>query len=146
MTSGLNTWQDAFCTKKVKHIRYKEVDGFVLDKNRILHKFIKLKYTIESTIVVPRKLTSLIIIEFYNGKGLQGISYTVNMIRCYLWWVGMQKDVHQHINNCQLCIQFLPNQLYTLPMHLEIPKVPFPGCVMDYIGPLPATSKATGIH
>ena len=26
-------------------------------------------------------------------------------------------------------------------MHLEIPKVPFTGCAMDRIGPLPATSK-----
>ena len=55
----------------------------MLDKNRILHKFVKLKYTIDSTIVVLRKLTSLIIIEFHSGKGHQGISHTVNMIRCY---------------------------------------------------------------
>ena len=53
----------------------------------------------------------------------------------------MCRDVHQHINSCQLCIKFLPNQLYTLPMHLEIPKVPFTGCAMDCIGLLPATSK-----
>ena len=26
-------------------------------------------------------------------------------------------------------------------MHLEIPNVPFAGCAMDCIGPLPATSK-----
>ena len=26
-------------------------------------------------------------------------------------------------------------------MHLEIPQVPFAGCAMDCIGPLPATSK-----
>ena len=31
--------------------------------------------------------------------------------------------------------------LYTQPMHLEIPKVPFTGCAMDCIGPLPAMSK-----
>ena len=28
-------------------------------------------------------------------------------------------------------------------MHLEIPKLPFPGCAMDCIGPLPATSKGS---
>ena len=90
---------------------------------------------------MPRKLTSLIIIEFHNGKGHQGISYTVNMIRCYFWWVSMHRDIHQHINSCQLCIQFLPNWLYTLPMHLEIPNALFAGCAMDCISPLPATSK-----
>ena len=73
-------WQDAFCTKKAKSIRSKEEDGWVLNKNGILLKFIKLKYTIESTIVVLRKLTSLIIIEFHNDKGHQCINCTVNMI------------------------------------------------------------------
>ena len=53
----------------------------------------------------------------------------------------MYRDIHQHISNCQLCIQFLPNQLYTQPMHLEIPRLPFAGCTMDCIAPLPATSK-----
>ena len=53
----------------------------------------------------------------------------------------MCRDIHQHISNCQLGNQFLPNQLYTQPMHLEIPEVPFTGCAMDCIGQLPATSK-----
>ena len=126
--------QDTFCMKRAKIVRSKQVDGFVLDKNGILQKFVRLKYTVEPTIVVPRKLTSLIIIEFH-------ISCTVNMIRHYFWWASMHRDICQHINSCQLFIQFLPNQLYTLPMHLEIQKVPFAGCAMDGIGPLPATSK-----
>ena len=45
----------------------------------------KPKYTIEPTIVVPHKLTSLIIVEFHNVKGHQGISHTINMMRCYFW-------------------------------------------------------------
>ena len=99
-----------------------------------------IRYTIEPTIVVPRKLICLIIVEFHNGKGHQSISCTVNIIRHYFWWTSMCGDIHQHISSCQLCIQSLPNQLYTQSMHLEIPKVPFTGCAMDCIGPLPATS------
>ena len=101
-------------------------------------KEVKLKYTVEQTIVVPRKLTSLIIVEFHNAEGHQGISCTVNMMRHYFWWVGMCRDVHQHVNSCKLCIQFLPNR-----MHLEIPPVPFTGCTMDCIRPLPATLKGS---
>ena len=78
-------------------------------ENNILRKVLKLRYTIEPTIVVPRKLTSLSIVEFHNSEGHHGISCTVNMIRCYFWWAGMHRDVHQSIHNCQLCIQFLPN-------------------------------------
>ena len=115
--------------------------SFLLDHNSILRKVIELKYTTEPAIVVPRKLTSIIIIEFHNAKGHQGISRTVTMIKCYFWWIGMWGDVHQHINTCKLCIQFLPSKMYTHPLHLEIPQVPFAGCTMDCIGPLLATSK-----
>ena len=97
--------QDTFCMKKAKTMRTKQVDGFVLDENGILWKMVRLRCTIEPIIVVPRKLTSLIIVEFHNGKGHQGISHTVNMIRCYFWWIGMCRDIHQHISSCQLCIQ-----------------------------------------
>ena len=67
-------WQDTLCMKKAKSLRSKQVDGFMLDKNSILHKFVRLKYTVDPTIVVPRKLTSLIIVEFHNGKDHQGVS------------------------------------------------------------------------
>ena len=91
--------------------------------------------------IVPRKLTNIIILEFLDGKDHQGIIQTVNMMWRYFWWIGMRKDVHQHINTCKLCLQFLPNKVYTQPMHLEIPQVLFAGCGMDSIGQLPTTSK-----
>ena len=75
-------WQDTFCMKKAKSVRSKQVDGFVLEKNGILWIFVRLKYTLEPTIFVPRKLTSLIIVEFHNGIGHQGICHTVSMRRC----------------------------------------------------------------
>ena len=59
--------------------------SFLLDNNSILRKVVKLKYTVEPTTVSPRKLTSLIIVEFYNAKGHQGISHNVNKMRCYFW-------------------------------------------------------------
>ena len=130
-----------FCINKVKAMRTKHDHSFMLDNNSILRKRVRLRYTIEPTIVVPRKLTSFIIAEFHNVKGHQGINHTMNVIQCYFRWVGMHWDVHQHICNCQLCIQFLHNWLYTQHMHLEILKVPFTGCAMDCIGPLPASSK-----
>ena len=101
--------------------------NFILDENSILR--------------VPRKLTNITILELHNGKGHQGISCTVNMMRRYFWWIRMQRDIHQHLNTCKLCIQFLPKRVYMQPMHLEIPQVPFSGCAMDSIGQLPTMSK-----
>ena len=76
-------WWHTFCIKKVKALRTKQDNSFMLNDNSILWKIVRLRYTIEPTIVVPRKLTSLIIVEFHSGKGHQGISHTVNMIRHY---------------------------------------------------------------
>ena len=53
----------------------------------------------------------------------------------------MWRDVHQHINTCKLCIQFLPSRVYTQPLHLEIPQGPFVGCAMVSTGQLQITSK-----
>ena len=92
------------CKSKVKEMKEKLDPSFLLDSNSILRKVVKLKYTVELTILVPRILTSLVIVEFDNAKGHQGISYTVNMMRCYFWWIGISRDVHQHISSCKLCI------------------------------------------
>ena len=133
--------QDRFCKNKVKEMKKKPDPCFLLDDNSILRKVVKLKCTIEPTIVVPRKLTFLIIVEFHNTKGHQGICHTVDLMRHYFWWIGMQRDVHQHINSCKFCIQFLLNRMYTQPKHLEIPQVIFASCTMDCIGPPPTSSK-----
>ena len=85
---------DQFCKSKVKDMKKKANHNFLLDQNSILRKVTKLMYTKATAIIVPRKLTSLIIIEFHNAKGNQGISRMVKIIRCYFWWVGMQKDIH----------------------------------------------------
>ena len=135
-------WQDTVCIKKVTTLRMKQDKSFILDDNSILWKMVRLRYIMEPIIVVAMKLTSIIIAEFHNGKDHQGISHTVNMIRHYFWWGGMCRNVPQHISNCQLCIQFLPNWSYMQSKHLEIAKVPFAGCAIDCIGPLPATSRA----
>ena len=58
-----------FAKKKVKEMKTKPDPTFLLDENSILWKVVKFKYTVEPTIVVPRKLTSLIILEFHNTKG-----------------------------------------------------------------------------
>ena len=58
--------QDTFCMKKVKTLNMKEDDSFVLDKKSILRKMVRVRYTIETTIVVLRKLTSLILNKIWN--------------------------------------------------------------------------------
>ena len=85
-----------FCVNKVKSMRTNEDQNFMLDDNNILRKVVKLRYTIEPTIVVPSKLTLFVIVEFHSGKGHQTISCTMNMMRCYFWWVSMHRCTPTH--------------------------------------------------
>ena len=63
-----------FCKVKVRDMKKKPDPSFLLDHNSILRKVIKLKYATEPAVIIPRKLTSVIIIEFVNAKGNQGIA------------------------------------------------------------------------
>ena len=69
-----------FCKNKVK-----PDPSFILDENSILIKAVKLKYSVEPAIVLPRKLTNTIIHKYHDGQDHQGISLTINMIRRYSW-------------------------------------------------------------
>ena len=46
---------DIFCKSKVKELKKKLDPNFLLDNNGMLRKVVNLKYTVELTIVVPRK-------------------------------------------------------------------------------------------
>ena len=81
--------RDRFCKNKVTDIKTKPDANFILDEHSILRKAVKLKYTVEPTIVLPKNLTNLTILEFHNAKGHHGISHPVHMMRCYFWWIGM---------------------------------------------------------
>ena len=63
-----------FCRKKIKDIKTKPDPSFIPDESNIHGKAVKLKYTVEPAIVIPRKLTNTIILKFHKGKGHQGIS------------------------------------------------------------------------
>ena len=52
--------QDEFCINKVRSMRTNQDKNFMFNENNIPRKAVKLRYTIEPTIVVPRKLTSLL--------------------------------------------------------------------------------------
>ena len=45
---------DSFCKRKVKEIKTKADPNFILDKNSIFKKAVKLRYSVVPTIVVPR--------------------------------------------------------------------------------------------
>ena len=100
-------WQGHLLHEKVETLKMKWDGSFILDENGLLQKMVRLRYTIEPTIVVPWKLTCLITVEFHSGKGHQGVNHTVNMIKCYFWW-------HWHAKRCTPAHQEL-QVMYSFP-------------------------------
>ena len=70
---------DLFGKNEVKELKVKPDPNFLLGNKSILRKVVRLKYSVELTIVVPRKLTFLIIVEFSDTKRHQGINYVVKL-------------------------------------------------------------------
>ena len=132
---------DQFCKNKAKSISTDKPLEFVLDNNGILRKIVKLKYTIEPTLVIPKNSNTELFLTSNKGKGHQGIMRTVHMISRYFWCIGLCLDIQHYISMCKLCAQFLPSRVLTKPMHLDIPNVPFTGCAVECISLLLTTSK-----
>ena len=65
-------WGDNLCKKKVKEIKTKPDPDFTLDENNILKKAAKLRYSAVCTIIVPKKLTHLVILEVQQWKRPSG--------------------------------------------------------------------------
>ena len=65
---------DQFCKNKTKGINSNKPFDFILDNNRKLSKIVKLKYTVEPTTVISRKLRQRIIFHFHESKEHQGIT------------------------------------------------------------------------
>ena len=112
-----------------------------MNNNGIFRKVVRLKYIIEQTMAMPKKFKHKIIFNFHEGKGHQGITRMINLIRRYFWWIGLYLDVQHYISTCKLCAQSLPNKILIKPMHLDIPNIAFTGCVVDSIGILLTTTK-----
>ena len=54
------------------------------------------------------------------------------------WYAETSINTLTHVS---YAFNFFQTRVYTQPVHLEIPQVPFPMCPMDCIAPLPASSK-----
>ena len=137
--------KDRFCKDMVKKVESGSVKTeFEIDQNGILCRAVRLQHGWESVSVILRLLVTKIMYEYHECRGHPGVNKTVNMISGYFWFQGLRGSFYNHIRACKLYIQFLPNDLRTRPLCLEIPKIPFYTICLDTIGRLPTMSKGNG--
>ena len=97
---------DQFCKNKAKDINSNKLFDFILDNNGTQENSQIIIQYIEPTIVISRKLRQRTIFYFHEGKGHQGITQSIHMIRQNFWWIRFCLDVQHYISTCKLCVQF----------------------------------------
>jgi len=104
-------------------------------------------YNNNGKLCVPndKAIKSTILIEAHDGKmsGHLGTTKTIEIVGRYFYWNDFHKEIKQYVKSCESCQS---NKTVTqspsgLLQPLEIPNAPWDHVTMDFIGPLPMTSK-----
>ena len=87
-------------------------------------------------LVIPNSWHFTLLIETHDKLGHQGVNRTYHLFKCQYYWKGMNKDIHNYINNCVLCkMEMARTLVYPLQM-TYIPDRPFDKIAIDLISDL----------
>ncbi|XP_073459965.1 protein NYNRIN-like [Aquarana catesbeiana] len=118
--------------KYIKHLKLSE------DKKVLLHQ------GDEVTWVVPEKYQNemIYIVHDLPTGGHQGSEKTGERLKNIDWWPSMMTDVKQYCDNCIVCAQVNPApRKINAPLRIRLKEGPWNALQMDYMGPLPVTSR-----
>ena len=95
-------------------------------------------------VVVPQSLTRNIVRTMHDNPfaGHMGIARTEDRIRQRFFWPGIRRSVQEYIKQCAVCTQRkTPTDNNKAPQQTIEVGEPFTFWAMDYMGPLPETSR-----
>ncbi|XP_072255088.1 protein NYNRIN-like [Pyxicephalus adspersus] len=141
---------------KIKEIiDYLKKESFEISEENILRKHLKSLILSEDqkilfhngeelTWVVPETYRDQMIYLVHDlpTGGHQGAEKTYERLRSIGWWPNMLSDVQQYCENCIICAQVnAPLRKVNAPMRIRLKEGPWKTLQIDYMGPLPVTSK-----
>ena len=68
--------------------------------------------------------------------GHQGVNRTINQIKLYTNWTGLDKDVKEYIKNCQICQEQKGNEIKQPLTITDTQNKPWDKIYLDLVGPL----------
>ena len=87
-----------------------------------------------SRVIIPPKYRTQLLEQLHEGR--PGIVRMKALVRGYIWWPGMDKEIEQAAKGCTGC-QFTQNNPQTAPLHAwEWPARPWQRIHVDFAGPL----------
>ena len=81
--------QDKFCKNNIRELHSGIDSTFYLNIDSILKQTLVINNLEVCTTVVPLTLTHTLLHEFYNCRGHQGCTRTLNSLKRKFWWKGM---------------------------------------------------------
>ncbi|KAJ3003961.1 hypothetical protein NUW54_g5037 [Trametes sanguinea] len=77
-----------------------------------------------------------------------GAYKTLGLLRDYVWWKTMARDVQTYCDTCQTCKRSKPSNQkpYGLLNPLPVPSRPWEAVGIDFVGPLPESKNQDGVH
>ncbi len=80
-------------------------------------------------VIIPQSLRKRILSELHDGH--QGICKTKSLARSYVWWPRLDNDIHDMVQNCQICIT-VRKQPQTTPHIWKWPTAPMDRVHIDF--------------
>ena len=109
---------------------------FMINHEGLLVKQVSILRSTYRVYIVPHSLVQQVIKIFYDNRGHQGISRTINMMKRCFWFRKMQEQVNTYVNKCLLCCQHVTHKVKYESKHLPMLNKPFNGICLDCVGPL----------
>ena len=88
-------------------------------KDGILYRKVRLNPgTLVEQLVLPTEMKRQTLYSAHEEMNHQGVEKTAVILRHRFYWVGMYKDVQEHVNGCHRCVLNSSQPSHTLPGHI----------------------------
>ena len=127
---------DDFCKKLLserQNGKRKSRDCYFMSRG-LLHKYVTDYKQRFEALVVPVKLSQLILKLAHDELGHNGTARTYALVKRMFYWKGLKKDVEIYIKKCMTCQEYTINAVRYTPGTFEIPEAPMDFISMDLIG------------
>ena len=127
---------DDFCKRLLserQNGKRKSRDCYFMSRG-LLHKYVTDYKQRFEALVVPVKLSQLILKLAHDELGHNGTARTYALVKRMFYWKGLKKDVEIYIKKCMTCQEYTINAVRYTPGTFEIPEAPMDFISMDLIG------------
>lgn len=134
-----STRKDSELTKIIDIVQKGDFSKLKKDFPRYFDR--KLELTVENEvlmwghrIVIPRSLQAQVLKQAHSTH--MGIVKTKSILRSYVWWPNIDKDVEKMVKNCESCMLHSTSPPKVPAMSWPVPYRPWSRIHLDYAGPI----------